>query len=215
MEAFYSVPVTPERARIYFVQLGHYVRHRRDFWPQVAANCPHFEIKQLILAHEYEEIVEDEHSASGHFDLVLRQAREVGLDAAALFNGEALPTTKAANYAWAWIARHKPWQEALVASTIAEWTNDDRLLGDIGGGNCTRLMRKWRDDLGFTKERMPNFVAHSRADEKHSDMFLAALERYVPPEAESGVLATAREAMEIHGVYFGGMAAAMARARTG
>jgi len=62
MEHFYSVKMTPERARIYLSQLGLYARQRRNNWPQVAANCPEFEIKQRILAHEYEELVEDEHS---------------------------------------------------------------------------------------------------------------------------------------------------------
>jgi len=122
-----------------------------------------------------------------------------------------LPTIKAAIYGWWWIARHRPWQEALAASTIAEWTNDDRLLGDIGGGNCTRLAKSWARDLRFRPEQMPNFVAHSKADVKHADMFLDVLEKYVPPENEQGVLATAKESMDIHRAYFGGMAAAMAR----
>lgn len=211
MEAFYSTKITPERARIYLSQLGLYVRQRRNYWPQVAANCPEFDVKQRILAHEYEELVEDEHSAVGHLDLVVRQGREVGLGEQELLNAEPLPTTKAAIYGWWWIARHRPWQEALAASTIAEWTNDDRLLGDIGGGNCTRLAKSWARDLRFRPEQMPNFVAHSKADVKHADMFLDVLEKYVPPENEQGVLATAKESMDIHRAYFGGMAAAMAR----
>ena len=211
MEAFYSTKVTPERARLYLSQLGIYVRQRRNYWPQVAANCPEFDAKQRILAHEYEELVEDEHSAVGHLDLVVRQGREVGLGEQELLKAEPLPTTKAAIYGWWWIARHRPWQEALAASTIAEWTNDDRLLGGIGGGNCTRLAKSWARDLGFRPEQMPNFVAHSKADVKHSDMFLDVMEKYVPPENEQGVLATAKESMDIHRAYFGGMAAAMAR----
>ncbi len=58
---------------------------------------------------------------------------------------------------------------------------------------------------------MPNFVVHSKADEKHSDMFLDILERYVPPGGEEGVLKTAKESMDIHRAYFGGMAMAMAQ----
>jgi len=65
MEQFYSVPLTLERARIYLLQLGSYVRQRRNFWPQVAANCPEFEVKQRIMEHEYEELVEDEFSKAG------------------------------------------------------------------------------------------------------------------------------------------------------
>jgi len=209
MKQFYSTKVTKERAQIYLSQLGIYVRQRRNYWPQVAANCPELEVKQKILAHEYEELVEDEHSAVGHVDLVVRQAREVGMSEQQLYGAEPLPTTKAAIYGWWWLARHRPWQEAIAASTIAEWTNDDRLLGDIGGGNCTQLARIWARDLGFRPEQMPNFVAHSIADVKHSDMFLDVLEKHVAAGQEEGVLATAKESMDIHRAYFGGMAMAM------
>ena len=146
-------------------------------WPQVAANCPEFDVKQRILAHEYEELVEDEHSKSGHMDLIFRQAKEVGLSVEEVLNAEPLPTTRAATYAWFWIARTRPWQEAIAASTIAEWTNDDRLLGDIGGGNCSRLYKIWSRDLNFSATQMPNFTVHSKADVKHSDMFIDVLEQ--------------------------------------
>lgn len=211
MQQFYSVTVTRERAKLYLLQLGLYVRQRRNYWPQVAANCPEMDVKRRILSHEYEELVEDDYSPVGHLDLIFRQGREVGLSEEEIIEAQPLPTTQAAIYAWWWIARNRPWQEALSASTIAEWTNDDRLLGDIGGGNCTRLSKSWARDLGFKPEQMPNFVVHSKADEKHSDMFLDILERYVPPGGEEGVLKTAKESMDIHRAYFGGMAMAMAR----
>ncbi len=211
MAQFYSAQITKARARLYLLQLGIYIRQRRNYWPQVAANCPELDVKQRIWAHEYEELVEDEHSKKGHIDLILRQGKEVGLTVDDILTAEPLPTTKAAVYGWWWIARHRPWQEALAASTIAEWTNDDRLLGDIGGGNCTRLANSWARDLDLRPEQMPNFVAHSKADEKHSDMFLDILERHVASGSEQGVFATAKEAMDLHRAYFGGMALAMAQ----
>ncbi len=211
MQQFYSLTVTRERARLYLMQLGIYVRQRRNYWPQVAANCPEMVVKQRILSHEYEELVEDDYSPVGHLDLIFRQGRVVGLSEEEIIEAQPLPTTQAAIYAWWWIARNRPWQEALSASTIAEWTNDDRLLGEIGGGNCTRLAKSWARDLGFKPEQMPNFVAHSKADEKHSEMYLDILERYVPPGGEEGVLKTAKDSMEIHRAYFGGMAMAMAQ----
>ncbi|MGH7845443.1 MAG: iron-containing redox enzyme family protein [Candidatus Binatia bacterium] len=211
MGQFYSLPVTKDRARLYLLQLGIYIRSRRNYWPQVAANCPELDVKQRIWAHEYEELVEDEHSKKGHIDLILRQGKELGLTVQDILNAEALPTTKAAVYGWWWLARHRPWQEALAASTIAEWTNDDRLLGDLGGGNCTRLAKSWGRDLGFRPEQMPNFVAHSKADEKHSDMFLDVLEGHVTPGGEAAVFQTAKESMDLHRAYFGGMALAMSQ----
>ncbi|MDH3443584.1 MAG: iron-containing redox enzyme family protein, partial [Deltaproteobacteria bacterium] len=104
-----------------------------------------------------------------------------------------------------------PWPEAIAASTIAEWTNDDRLLGDIGGGNCTRLHKIWQRDLKFADAQMPNFTAHSKADVKHSDMFIDVLEKYVAPGREKDVLETAKESMDLHRAYFGGMAHAMSK----
>ena len=38
-----------------------------------------FEVKQRIMSHEYEELIEDEHSKHGHLDLIFRQGKEVGL----------------------------------------------------------------------------------------------------------------------------------------
>jgi hypothetical protein len=57
---------------------------------------------------------------------------------------------------------------------------------------------------------MPDFVAHSQADEKHSDMFLDVLGRSVMTSEERKVLNTSKESMEIHRASFGGMATAMA-----
>jgi len=157
-------------------------------------------------------LVEDEHSKAGHLDLIFRQGKELGLSVDDVLKAEPLPTTKAAIYGWFWIARNRPWQEAIAASTIAEWTNDDRLLGDIGGGNCTRLYKIWKRDLQFDDAQMPNFTAHSKADVKHSDMFIDVLERYVAPGREQDVLHTAKESMDLHRAYFGGMAHAMSQA---
>lgn len=211
MEDFYSVKITPERAKLYMLQSSIYVSHRRSYWAQVAANAPVMEVKKRIFEHEYEELVKDEYSDVGHFDLIFRQGKEVGLSQEDFLNAEPLPTTMAATYGWWWITRNRPWQEGLAASSSAEWFNDDRLLGDLGGGNCSRLLKLWQRDLGFRPEQMPNLVAHSKADEKHSDMFLDILERYISPGAEEGVLQTARENYEIMRVYFGGLATAMAR----
>ena len=79
MEQFYSTTMTTERAKLYISQLGIYVRQRRNYWPQVAANCPEFVVKQRIMSHEYEELVEDDYSEVGHLDLIFRQGRELGM----------------------------------------------------------------------------------------------------------------------------------------
>lgn len=211
MEYFYSLKVTPERAKLYLLQLSLYVRYRRSYWMQIGANCPVMEIKQRILEHEYEEMIRDDYSPVGHLDLVVRQGRELGLSAEEILAAEPLPSTRAALYGWFWLARYRPWQEALAASTSSEGMNDDRLLGDVGGGSTTRFTKMWARDLGFRPEQMPHFTAHSKADEKHSDMFLEILERYVPAGEEENVLRTAKESFDMLRAYFGGMAMVFAR----
>lgn len=211
LQRFYETPATRDRGKLYLAQLSIYVRHRRHYWPQVAANCPEFEVKQRIMSHEYEELVEDDYSPAGHLDLVFRQGRELGMSEQEILNAEPLPATRASVYGWWWIAQTRPWQEALAASTIAEWINDDRLLNDLGGGHSTRLRRTWERDLGFKPRQMPNFMAHREADEKHSEMFLDIFEKFVARGKERDVIGTARESMELHRAFFGGMAEAMAR----
>ena len=58
-----------------FVAVGDLRPPEKKFWPQVAANCPEFEVKQRIMEHEHEELVEDEHSKAGHLDLILGRAK--------------------------------------------------------------------------------------------------------------------------------------------
>src|SRR5207244_13615335 len=124
---------------------------------------------------------------------------------------ESAAPSHAGVYAWLWIARQRPWQEAIAATSIAEWTNDDRLLGDIGGGNCTRLYKIWKRDLNFSDAQMPNFTVHSKADVRHSDMFIDILEKYVVPGREQDVLDTAKESMDLHRANLGGIADAMTK----
>ena len=67
------------------------------------------------------------------------QGGAVGLTAEDLLSANPIPTTRATLYAWAWITREKSWIEGLASLTVTEWTNDDRLLADQGGGHSTRM----------------------------------------------------------------------------
>src|SRR4029434_5073185 len=83
LERYYSVPITRPRAQLLLQQLSLYVRHRRDCWAFVSGNCPVLSVKQKILAHEYEEMIRDQHSEHGHLDLIIRQGNAIGLCARA------------------------------------------------------------------------------------------------------------------------------------
>ena len=57
VEHYFSIKMTKPRAAIMVKQQSLFVRHRRECWAHVSANCPVLAIKQRILEHEYEEII--------------------------------------------------------------------------------------------------------------------------------------------------------------
>jgi pyrroloquinoline quinone (PQQ) biosynthesis protein C len=211
IERYFKVKITRAGAQVLTTQLGLFIRHRRDCWAHVSANCPHLSVKQKILQHEYGELIKDNYTEHGHLDLIVRQGKALGLTVEETLNVKPLPSTMATLYAWAWMTREKSWLEGLVSLSVTEWANDDRLHQDIGGGLSSRMAQRWMEDLGFTWEQMPNFRVHSQADEEHSDMFLEDLERYAAGEKQSLVLQAARESMELHKIFRGGIALEMER----
>ncbi len=208
MNRYFSVRMTKPRAAIMVAQQSHFVRHRRDCWANVSSNCPVMAVKQKILEHEYEEIIKDDFSEYGHLHLIIRQGQSVGLTSDEVLNSQPLPTTMATLYAWGWITRAKSWTEGLAAMTITEWSNDDRLLGDLGGGQSTRMAKKWMEELGFTWKEIPNLQAHSQADEKHSDMFLPFLAEYAKGDREAAAVQAAKESLDLNAMFRVGIAQA-------
>ena len=139
LEYYFSVKMNKQRAQLMITQLGLYIRHRRDCWSLVSANCPVMVVKQAILRHEFGEVIKDQYSEFGHLHLIIRQAEKLGLTAREVVDTQPLLSTTATLYAWAWLTHAKSWVEGLSALTVTEWTNDDRLLNDIGGGHSTRM----------------------------------------------------------------------------
>ena len=208
LERYFAVPMTKARAAVMVTQQSHYVRHRRDCWANVSANCPVMAVKQKILEHEYEEIIKDDFSAYGHLHLIIRQGKSVGLNPDDILTSQRLPETMAVLYAWGWMTRVKPWTESLSAMTITEWCNDDRLLADLGGGQSTRMAKKWMAELGFSWKEIPNMQAHSQADEKHSDMFLPFLAEHATGKKEPAAIQAAKESLELNALFREGIAKA-------
>jgi pyrroloquinoline quinone (PQQ) biosynthesis protein C len=209
MDRYFSVRMTKPRAAVLVTQQSLFVRHRRDCWAYVSGNCPMLAVKQKILEHEYEEIIRDAYSEYGHLHLIIRQGGSVGLSPEEILTAKPLPTTQATLYAWAWMTSEKSWLEGLAAMTITEWCNDDRLLADLGGGQSTRMAKRWMEDMGFTWKDIPNLQAHSQADEKHSDMFLPFLAEFAKGEEEGLAIQAARESLALNRIYRQGIALAM------
>lgn len=206
---YYSVKMTKPRAQVMLTELAQFIRHRRDCWAYVSGNCPELVVKQKILQHEYGEVIKDQYSEHGHLDLIVCQDRAVGLTAEDLLNADPIPTTRVTLYAWAWITREKSWIEGLASLTVTEWTNDDRLLADQGGGHSTRMARRWMEDMGIKMKDMPNFIVHAEADEEHSDMFLPVFYKFATGEKEGLALQAVRESLDLLAIYHEGVAKAM------
>lgn len=210
-DRYFSVKLNNARARVMLTQHGLFSRHRRDCWAHVSGNCPEFSIKHKILRHEYEEVIKDDYTDQGHLELVIRQGKAVGMTPEEVRAVEPLPITRACLYAWAWMTREKSWIEGLAALTVTEWSNDDRLLADLGGGHATRSARRWMEDLGLGWNDMPNYKVHSRADEEHGVMFLSDLGKFAAGGWEEPAKRAVRESLDLFRIFRGGVAEAMER----
>ncbi len=209
LQHYFSVKMNQKRAQVMIAQLGLYIRHRRQCWSHVSANCPVMTVKQKILQHEFGEVIKDQYSEFGHLHLIVRQAKTVGLTPEEVLNTKPIPTTTAALYAWDWVTQEKSWLEGLASLTVTEWTNDDRLLGDVGGGHSTRMGHRWMEDMGLKWRDMPNFDAHRQADEEHSDMFLPFLSEFAIGKNERIALDAVKESLDLFALYREGVAEAM------
>jgi len=208
MDFYFSIKINKPRAAVMVQQQSLFVRHRRECWAHVSANCPVMGVKQRILEHEYEEIIRDDFSEYGHLHLIIRQGASVGLKPEEILNAEPTPQTRAALYAWSWMTSELAWTESLTGMTITEWCNDDRLLGDLGGGQSTRMAKKWMAEMGFTWKEIPNMEAHSKADEKHSDMFLPFIAEHATGAKETLAIQAAKDSLAFNAMYRKGIALA-------
>jgi pyrroloquinoline quinone (PQQ) biosynthesis protein C len=207
---YFEIPMTIPRAKMMMLQQLCFVKQRRRCWLWVLSNCAEEKVRKYILEHEYEEAVKDEFSEKGHLDLLTRQCQAVGLTEEECDKVEPLLTTQLASYAWAWITKESHWLKGLASLNITEWFNDSRLLADLGGGGSARRIKQWSQGLGFTIEKMPSFKAHSKADEKHGELFLQVFEEFARgPEEERLVIEGAKEGIRVHGFLREGVAQAM------
>ena len=147
-------------------------------------------------------------SISGHQYNLANLRHLLGLEPEEIIHAEPLPETRATLYAWSWMTSEMSWIEALAGMTITEWCNDDRLLGDLGGGQSTRMAKKWMEEMGFTWKQIPNMQAHSQADEKHSDMFLPFFREYATGETERRAIQAAKDSLTFNAMFRKGIAVA-------
>ena len=112
IERYFNIRMTPSLARIALLQLSLFIQCRRDCWANLIANCDALPIRQRLMEHEYDELVEDEYSSKGHYDLLVRQGALISLTAADFGKVALLRTSMATFYGWKWIAREGSWKDA-------------------------------------------------------------------------------------------------------
>ena len=207
-QAYITLPITRPRAQLVILQMGLFIRNRRDCWAAMSGNCP-LDVKRVILLHEYEELVKDRFVEGGHYLLVTQQAKTVGLTKDEVDRAVPFPTTRAAIYGWLRIAKDWPWLEGFAASAVLEKVPDDRVHG--GRGDATVSGEQWIKGLGVTWDDIPHWNVHRVADEEHTDMTSEVLERYVRSDTDyQRVIEASRASLDLYRAYWLGVAHAMA-----
>jgi len=199
-----DVSLTPARGRLIALQRALFNKNRRDCWGAVQCSAP-IEVKRVIWAHEEEELIRDPRCGSDHYSLHVRRCMALGLTREEIEKAQPLASSRAAFYAWLYVARTKLWLQALSSSSILE--RDANMMSAMG--EVKRQTERWKKELGLTEKDMEVSTANENADGDHSDMMAEIFDRYATtPELEALVVQGARESLEINRVFIAGLAEA-------
>lgn len=202
-----DVQLTPPRGRLIALQRALFNKNRRDCWGAVQCSSP-IDVKRVIWAHEQEELIRDPRCGSDHYSLHVRRCMALGLSREEVENAQPLASSRAAFYAWLYIARTKPWLQALSSSSILE--RDANMMS--ARGDVKRSAEQWKKELGLSDKDMEVSTANENADGDHSDMMAEIFDRYATtPELEAQVLQGARESLEINRTFIAGLTEAARR----
>jgi len=194
-------PLTPARGRLVALQRALFNKNRRDCWGAVQCSAP-IEVKRVIWQHEQEELIKDPRCGSDHYSLHVRRCMALGLTREEIENAQPLPSSRAAFYAWLYVARTKPWLQALSSSSILE--RQANMMSAMG--EMRQNTEKWIKELGLTERDMEVQTANENADGDHSDMMAGIFDKYATtPELQASVLQGARESLEINRTFTAGL----------
>ena len=202
-----EITLTPARGRLIALQRALFNKNRRDCWGAVQCSSP-IEVKRVIWQHESEELIKDPRCGSDHYSLHVRRCMALGLTREEVENAQPLASSRAAFYAWLYVARTKPWLQALASSSILERAAN--MMSAMG--EMRRNTEKWIKELGLTERDMEVQTANENADGDHSDMMAKIFDKYATtPELQALVLQGARESLEINRTFTVGMREAALR----
>lgn len=174
-----ETPLTVERARFEALQMYYFVLNRRDFWAYVQAKAP-FPIKQVIWAHEQDELISDARVGIDHGQLARSDLTLLGLSDAEIEALRPDPLCQACLDAWLYQAITQPWLTLLGSVHFTERRNNNQIVK--GGGWSARWRDRLATQLGVEKKKMVNANVHVEADEGHSDQVWDALTTVVTDE---------------------------------
>jgi pyrroloquinoline quinone (PQQ) biosynthesis protein C len=190
--------LTPAHAKVLAVQWAQFNRNRRDCWGAVQCAAP-IEVKRAVWRHESEELISDPRCGSDHYSLHVRRCLAVGLTLDEIEKAEPLPGCRAAFYGWLYIARTRPWLQALSASSMLERTVDRSVVPRDVQSEVT----KWVTDLGIAEKDLEVLTANDNADEDHSEMFEEIFITHArSADGEAQIIAGARESLDMMGTFY-------------
>lgn len=163
--------VTPELARLYVQQLSIWTRTTFKIRGHVYSNCPHPELRRVLLEVVGEEDIVDPRVGMNHRQLLATSlGRASGQSLEELERAQPLATTLVTFDILYGIA-NRTWEEGIAIASGLE-----RVVRDAGyfGFEASRLKR----DLGWTDEDIAWFTGHDAADEEHGAV-IELLDKYI------------------------------------
>ena len=174
---FFGTKLTRKRARFYMINRVTFMLGRRASWAYVQARAP-FDVKQLIWAHEEDELAGSrERGVADHMTLGIQEGKSVGLTKRAFAKAKPCEGSLICSYAWQHAADRLPWLGGAALLGGLEIANADGIIK--GGGMSHRMAHKLKDELGIPLSRQPSNQDHMDVEDEHSKFLMIVAERHM------------------------------------
>lgn len=193
---------TPERMRVYALQMKFWLTNRRDCWGFAQGLAPE-DVKAMIWEHEQDELAGNpERGVEDHGSLHVRESRQFGLTADDFAKVRIAPQTRTATYAWIHLVKDSPWLKAVSACAALEISNSSEWVAD--GGLGYRMGKKLERELGIPYEKQVNLKEHAEVDVDHAHMLMRIAQRYgTTPASLEVMLEGAEESWDLFATWIG------------
>lgn len=207
-QRLFAVPLTLERTRLWTLQMVLWTGNRRDCWAFAQGLAP-FDIKQLIWAHEEDELAGNKaRGVDNHFELQVRQGELLQLTPDDFRNIRMREGTRTCTYAWLHLVKDSPWLKAVSACAALEISNSADWVD--GGGMSYRMGKRFENQLGIPFDKQIDAKEHAEVDVEHAHMLMEIARRYgTSSDALALMLEGVVETWELESVWKGQLAEMM------